>query len=177
MTPGLLRRFAGDESGVSAIEFAFIAPILIVFYFGMAETCQLLIAKRRVNHSAAAVADLVSQTQGATKKQFLDDKLLAGRTIMSPFPDTAMTMRLTSVTKGPGSDPATVDWSYPAGGPTKGATFTPATPLNPGESVIVAQATYNYTSAIGYFLPGVKVLTHKAELRPRKEDTIACSDC
>jgi Flp pilus assembly protein TadG len=177
MRAAFLRRFAADARGVSAIEFAFIAPILIVFYFGMAETCQLLIAQRRVNHSAAAVADLVSQTQGATTKAALDDRLLAGQTIMAPFPQAGMTMRLTSVTKGAGTAPATVDWSYPAGGLSKGATFTPSTPLNAGESVIVAQATYNYTSAIGYFLPGVQVLTHKAELRPRKEDTIACTNC
>jgi Flp pilus assembly protein TadG len=172
-----LGRFARDRRGVSAVEFAFIAPILIVFYFGMAETCQLLIAKRRVNHSAAAVADLVSQPEGATTKALLDDRLRAARTILSPFPHAGLKIQLTSVTKGAGTAPATVDWSYPAGGPVKGATFTPATPLNAGESVIVAQATYNYTSAIGYFLPGVKVLTHKAELRPRKEDTIICTDC
>ena len=173
-----LAAFAADRRGVSAIEFAFIAPILIVFYFGMAETCQLLIAKRRVNHAAAAVADLVSQTRGAATTADLDDKLLAAKTILAPFPSSAMTLRLISVTKEAGSTGQTkVDWSYPAGGPAKGAPFTPATPLNAGESVIVAQASYAYESSIGYFLPGVRTLTHKAELRPRREDTISCSGC
>ena len=177
---GLLRRFTADQRGVSAIEFAFIAPILIVFYFGMAETCQLLIAKRRVSHAGAAVADLVSQTQTAsTTRAALDDKLLAGRTIMTPFAATPLTIKLSSVTaRNPtaGGDPM-VYWSYPAGGRAKDSTFRVATPLNAGESVIVAEVSYNYTSAIGYFIPGVKQLTHKAELRPRKQDAIACSDC
>lgn len=174
------RRFAADRRGVSAIEFAFIAPILIVFYFGMAETCQLLMAKRKISHAGAAVADLVSQTPTATTtKESLDDKLLAAQTIVAPFNGSALTIRLTSVTSRnptPGGAPM-VDWSYPAGGRAKDSTFTPATPLNTGESVILAEVTYNHTSSIGYFIPGVKTLTHKAELRPRKVDAIACSNC
>lgn len=175
----LARRFARDERGVSAIEFAFIAPILILFYFGMAETCQLLMAKRRISHAGAAVADLVSQSKSPTTKSALDDKLLAAQSIVYPFATTTLKIQLTSVTaRNPtaGGDPM-VDWSYPAGGRAKDSTFKPATPLNPGESVIVAEVTYGYSSSIGYFIPGVKSLTHKAELRPRKEDLIACSDC
>lgn len=175
-----LRRFAGDERGVSAIEFAFIAPILIVFYFGMAETCQLLIAKRRVSHSGAAVADLVSQSQTPTvDKLTLDELTGAARTIMAPFPTPPLKIQLTSVTaRNPTAGGAPlVDWSHPAGGRVKDSAFTPSTPLATGESVIVAEVTYDYTSSIGYFIPGVKRMTHKAELRPRRHDRINCSDC
>lgn len=177
-----LRRFAGDRGGVSAIEFAFIAPILIIFYFGMAETCQLLMAKRKISHAGAAVADLVSQTQlASTSTTELSDVLLAGKTIVSPFPagPSVLKIQLISATaRNPtaGGDPM-VDWSYPAGGPAKDATVKVSTPLNAGESVIMAEVTYGYSSPIGYFIPGVKTLTHKAELRPRKQDQIACSDC
>ena len=34
---GLLTRLRGDRRGVSAVEFALIAPVIIVFYFGLAE--------------------------------------------------------------------------------------------------------------------------------------------
>ena len=175
-----LQRFAADRSGVSAIEFAFIAPILIVFYFGMAETCQLLMAKRRVSHAGAAVADLVSQSDTpATTKAALDDRLLAAQSIMAPFPTSTLTIRLTSVTARnptPGGPPL-VDWSHPAGGRAKNTPLTPSTPLSAGESVIMAEVTYGYTSSIGYFIPGVRQMTHKAELRPRKHDKISCTDC
>jgi Flp pilus assembly protein TadG len=175
----LLARFARDRRGVSAIEFAFIAPILIVFYFGMAETCQLLIAKRKISHSAAAVADLVSQSGSATtNKANLDELMLAAGTIVSPLPQSSLNMRLISVVRGTGTSPqTTVEWSHPAGGPVKGSNYTTSTPLNPGESLIVATVSYGYTSPVGYFIPGVKTLTHKAELRPRKQDLIRCSDC
>ncbi|MBW3558399.1 MAG: pilus assembly protein [Proteobacteria bacterium] len=184
-----LRRFACDDRGVSAIEFAFIAPILIVFYFGMAEVCQLLIAKRRVSHSGAAVADLVSQTDAPfTTKDELRDQMLAAESVMAPFPTAPLTMRVFSVTKETASTGLIkVDWSCegvlgevptcPSGARPKASTFAPATPLNPGESLIVAELSYNYSSSIGYFIPGVKVMKHKAELRPRKQDVIGCTDC
>lgn len=177
-TSGCLARFGRDRRGVAAIEFAFIAPILIIFYFGMAETCMLLMAKRRVNHAASAVADLVSQTNGATNKATLDLQLMAGNVILSPFPTTGFNIRLISVTKETVTEPQVkVDWSYPAGGPAPGSVYAPGTPLSPGESVVVAVATYDYQSSIGYFIPGVRQMTQKAELRPRKEDTVACTDC
>lgn len=172
-------RFGRDERGVSAIEFAFIAPILILFYFGMAETCQLLMAKRRISHAGAAVADLVSQSRNPTLKADLDDRLLAAQSIVYPFNTASLKIQLTSATaRNPttGGDPL-VDWSHPAGGRAKDSPFKVATPLNPGESVIVAEVTYDYSSSIGYFIPGAKRLTHKAELRPRREDVITCSDC
>jgi Flp pilus assembly protein TadG len=175
----LARRFGCDERGVSAVEFAFIAPLLILFYFGMAETCQLLMAKRRISHAGAAVADLVSQGKGPALKADLDDKLLAAQSIVYPFPTTSLRIQLTSVrARNPtaGGDPM-VDWSYPAGGRAKDSTFAVGTPLNPGESVIVAEVTYSYNSSIGYFIPAAKALTYKAEYRPRREDYITCTDC
>ena len=36
MSPRMLRRLFRDERGVSAVEFAMIAPIMIFFYFGLA---------------------------------------------------------------------------------------------------------------------------------------------
>jgi Flp pilus assembly protein TadG len=170
-----LRAFAADQSGVSAIEFAFVAPLLIIFYFGMAETCQLLMAQRRVNHSAAAVADLVSQAN-AVDSTSLTDIGRIGRTIMSPFPLASHNVRITSVVAGTGGA-TTVAWSYPAGGPSAGSAITIGTPLAAGESVIVADASYSYVSSIGYFIPAAKALSHRAELRPRRTSSISCAGC
>ena len=98
-------------------------------------------------------------------------------------------MRVFSVTRTTASTgEIKIDWSCEGGQPelnpvcpssarAKGTVFAPSTPLNPGESVIVAEVIYNYTSSVGYFIPGVKEMRHKAELRPRKQDTIACGDC
>ncbi|MDP2765777.1 MAG: pilus assembly protein, partial [Brevundimonas sp.] len=47
MRRGIFRRLSGDERGVSAVEFAMLAPVLIAFYFGMAEFCQGFMAQKR----------------------------------------------------------------------------------------------------------------------------------
>ena len=46
--PRFARRFLGDRRGVSAIEFAFIAPVMILMYFGVAELTQGMMAERRM---------------------------------------------------------------------------------------------------------------------------------
>ncbi|MBP8248028.1 MAG: pilus assembly protein, partial [Phenylobacterium sp.] len=58
-----LRRFRDDREGVSAVEFALIAPIMILFYFGMAEICQGFMAQKRTQHVASTIADLVAQRE------------------------------------------------------------------------------------------------------------------
>ena len=50
-----LKGFARDRRGVSAIEFAFIAPVLIMIYFSVAELCEAMLAQRKVAHAASAV--------------------------------------------------------------------------------------------------------------------------
>ena len=67
-----LRRFARDCRGVSAIEFAIIAPLLITFYLGMAETTQAMMAKRKASHVASAIGDLIAQDQSVTDAEIAD---------------------------------------------------------------------------------------------------------
>ena len=78
---GFLSRLAGDRRGVSAVEFALIAPLMIAFYFGLAEFCQGYMSQKRLAHSASAIADLVAQTDVVTKDE-TDDILAIGATIM-----------------------------------------------------------------------------------------------
>ncbi|MCC7266817.1 MAG: pilus assembly protein, partial [Caulobacteraceae bacterium] len=43
----MLKNLFKDIRGVSAIEFAFVAPVMILFYLGMAELTMGLMAERR----------------------------------------------------------------------------------------------------------------------------------
>ena len=61
MRRGLFSRLGRDERGVSAVEFAMLAPVLIGFYFGMAEFCQGFMAQKRMGHVTSMVADLVAR--------------------------------------------------------------------------------------------------------------------
>lgn len=54
-------KFEGDESGVAAMEFAIIAPLIIGLYLGLAELASALSVERRISHSASVGGDLTTQ--------------------------------------------------------------------------------------------------------------------
>ena len=173
----LIRRLTGDDRGVSAIEFAMIAPVLIAFYMGMTEFCQGFMAQKRMGHVSAMVADLVSQEETVTPAM-LDDVFDVGGLIMKPFPTAALKQRVSSVTRTAGI--ARVDWSRGDGMTARGKNSVvtlPASLIDDGESVIVAEVTYDYDSAADYLMPGLTRFSHTYYLRPRTVDKTTCTDC
>ncbi|MFC3208680.1 TadE/TadG family type IV pilus assembly protein [Aquamicrobium soli] len=54
-------RFARDRRGVAAIEFAFLAPVLLGMYFVTMEISQAIETNKKVSRVASMVADLVTQ--------------------------------------------------------------------------------------------------------------------
>lgn len=177
---GLFGRFGAfrrDQRGVSAVEFALIAPFLILIYFGLAELSQGLMAKRRVSHAASAVGDLVGQTESLNNAQ-KNDIFAAASNIVSPFPTAPLKLRITSIT-GNASGAPRVDWSD--GSPGLEAydhcAVVPSFPTGlitaAGENVIMAEATYTYTSPVAQVLPNGLTFTERFFLRPRKVSRVS----
>jgi Flp pilus assembly protein TadG len=61
------RRLFGDKSGVAAIEFGFIAPLMFMMLVGTVELAQLITVDRRVTVVASTTADLVAREQNINK--------------------------------------------------------------------------------------------------------------
>lgn len=174
---GLLYRLTGDERGVSAVEFALLAPVMIAFYFGMAEFCQGFMAQKRMGHVSAMVADLVAQEETVGTAN-LDDIFQIGGLIMKPFPTAALKQRVSSVTQTAGV--AKVTWSRGSGMAGRAVNETivlPAGLISNGESIIVSEATYDYDSPVDYLMPEVTRFSHIYYLRPRTVDNVTCTNC
>ncbi len=177
MSRSLFRRLAGDERGISAVEFALLAPVLIAFYLGMAEFCQGYMAQKRMGHVSAAVADLVAQEETVTAAN-LDDIFDIGGLIMKPFSTATLKQRISSVTRTGTS--VKVDWSRGDGltALAVGSTVTvPADILSDGQSLIISEATYDYDSPADYLMPGLTKFAHTYYLRPRVTDKTLCPNC
>lgn len=170
-----LRRFGRDGSGVSAVEFALLAPVLILIYCGLAEFCQAYMAQRRMGHATSQVADIVAQYQ-AVDADLIDDTFAIGGLVLAPFPDTPLKLRVTSIMRGT-DGVARVTWSRGSGMSKRSGTMTvPAGLIENGESIIMSEGTYDYVSPLNTVL-GSKQFSHTYWLRPRLVSTITCSNC
>jgi Flp pilus assembly protein TadG len=160
--PRLLRRFARSRSGVAAVEFAFILPIMLLGYFGMTEVTSAYSAQRKLTLLSRTLADLVSRTTNLTDNG-RDEIFRAARAIMHPFDGTGVNMTITSVVViGVPNGPAVtgmVCWSDRSGGGARQRTPGEIVPVppgfdTPGRAYIMATASSVYTPTIGYAITG-----------------------
>ena len=170
-----LRKLGRDRRGVSAVEFALIAPAMVASYFGMAEITQALLAERKAAHAASAIGDLVSQSSSVSSSDITDIFSIAA-TIMQPYSTTTLKMRVSSVTAD-GAGVAKVDWSSGSGltALTSGSTVIdiPGGVISAGQSVVMSEVTYSYDSPVDMMMPNAVTFSRKFYLRPRKSDKVA----
>jgi len=178
---GFLPRLARDTRGLSAVEFALLAPVLITMYFGIAEVGQAFMAQKRQAHVASMVADLVAQTDVVTVDG-MEDVFAAGALVIKPFAATNLTVRVTSVTR----DSKGVDrvvWSRGSGIAPRGTDSVVSGPAIPagmianGESLVMSETSYNYISPVKRFIPAPMVFKGAFFLLPRRVSVVGCSDC
>ena len=163
-----------DQRGVSAVEFALLAPIMIAFYFGMCEMAQAFMVQKRMGHVASTIADLAAQDEVLMPAE-INDLFAAGQTIMRPYSVTPLAQRLNGVTVN-SSGQARVIWSRGAGmtaRATASVVILPSGIAANGESVVMSEVTYRFTSPITAFLPEPLNFTRTYYLRPRRSDSVA----
>jgi Flp pilus assembly protein TadG len=183
----MIRRFRRDQRGVSALEFAFIAPILIAFYFGMAEITQAIIAQRRTMNTASGIGDLVAQADGSITAANVSDIMNMSNVLMYPYPTTGTALQICiySILSDPTTGKKTVDWfrSQNESTATCSKSDTSISSLStgviaPGQSVIMARVKYTYTPTTQILIGKVAPLfTRTYYLRPRRAAAITCADC
>lgn len=177
------KRFAQDGRGVSAIEFALVAPVLILLYLGMAELTLGMMASRRVSHLAATIGDLAAQSQTLTPDN-ITDLWAIGSNMLDPFPTdgTSLRMRVTSVTMSSDKTPkAKVDWSqskntskYKKGDELPAITTDQ---ISANESLILTEVEYSYDSPLGNFIKTGTVFKETYTHHPRNGAMVACPLC
>jgi len=175
----LLRRLrlVRDRSGIAAVEFALVLPILLTLFLGSYELSSLLLAYLKLESAAESAADLVAQTVTGTVLQSTDFTNITNAVdqIMVPFATSGNSMKIAyaSVTYNTGSP--VINWHTEVhGAPAISVSSLPhgAAATNMGtnstaDSVVVAQVTYSYASPITYALATSYTLTEAAYVRPR----------
>ncbi len=169
----LLRRFRGSESGVSAVEFALIAPVMVLLYLGMVEISMALSADRKVTNSASAIADLVAQDDVITDAEMVNI-LDSSAAIIAPFDVANYSVRISSVSMSLTGD-VEVDWSDARGMVARAPGSQPGLPdgvLSAGRSVIWVEVFYDYEAPFRE-ITGDFTIEEEFFLRPRQSLSVA----
>ena len=163
----LARRARRDTSGVAALEFALLLPVMLLMYFASAEVTKGVLASRKVTVATRALSDLLGQQASSVNDTVLANIFASASPVMSPFPTTnllSMTLSSIKFVAQPGN-PANFDaftaWSASStSNPLRPCTvkLTPvansAAPTPNGVpqglygagTVVVADVTYSYPS-------------------------------
>ena len=150
----LIEYLKRHDSGVAAIEFAVVMPLLLVLSFGALELTMKILAAQKVEKLAATTADVVAQAEVATVTG-MDQLLSATTDIMEPFDFGADgVVIVSSVYRDAGSANAVNNWRHSGGGTLVETSQLGAVGgtadlpdgfvLNEKENVIVAEVYYNY---------------------------------
>ncbi|MBK8197288.1 MAG: pilus assembly protein [Acidobacteria bacterium] len=163
-----------NEKGVSAVEFALIAPLMVLIYFGCIELSLLMRVDRRVTTTASSLGDLTARLVTVSDAD-MQELFNAATVTMQPYSLANARMRITSVVDN-GDGQTRVAWSdgYHMTPYSTNALITVPAGLVPSPgSVIVSEVEYNYESNIGFVLDTSQTLKDVFYLRPRRVTQIA----
>ena len=169
----IVRRLGRDRSGLSAIEFALIAPLMLTCLVGSVEVSNGMLASRKVTQTTSTLADLVSQATAVTTND-INDIFAAGIAVMEPIDAQGIRMRITCI-QADLNGVTRVSWSDGRNMPARsvGASITvPAGMVSAGTSVIFSEIEFDYRSTFGRFLTDGITIRDQFYLRPRRSLTV-----
>ncbi|NVK36203.1 MAG: pilus assembly protein [Rhodobacteraceae bacterium] len=138
-----------DHRGVAAVEFALLAPILIILLIGTAETVTSLNHSRKVDQVTSTVSDLVAQVKSVSSSD-LNDIMKVSSYIMYPYSSNGLKIIVASVTFDDKGKPTT-DWFKSNSGSNMGWARHAKPPFDipeslvvPNSSIVVSQTSYTH---------------------------------
>lgn len=179
-----LNTFQKNSEGTAAIEFAFIAPLMLATYFGTLEVSRLYIAKNKVETVTETISDLVAQGKTTTKQE-LADIFSIGSKALSFKESLEYNVVVTAIETQPdnsGTPVSRVIWSESKKGTKKHAVNSIVNDLPAGlarnfETIIMTELYYEHTALFEYFIKGPKSFDRRFYSKPRYTASIPCNDC
>lgn len=188
-----LRAFARSAAGVSAIEFALVAPILILLLLGVSDFVPSFVARLKAAHANGSFGDLVAQSSALQPADLAADYAAAAE-VMAPYDGSTLNLRITNIYSD-GKGHALVYWSCgqgalpplaanvrvtstPTGVPVSSLLYlkksvlslTGVLPVPDGTntSYVMSESNYSYTAPAQFALVGSQTMTSVVYLYPRQ---------
>ncbi len=174
-------RFGRCARGIAAVEFAFIAPVMLVMLLGAVEVTRAVSIDRRLSLVTATVADLVSREQELTAPDITAIYDIVAE-VMSPFETTPLSMSIIPVKS---RDGGTVSYVAPQNVPSFNNGAQPGkcdpVPIPPGllnsasetsDIVILVKASYAYRPLFMGTIMSSANWQEQAFSKPRKRSCV-----
>jgi Flp pilus assembly protein TadG len=145
------------QRGVSAVEFALIAPLMVLMLFGAAEASLAVTVDRKTTLAASTLGDLAAQTDLVTCNE-LNQIGAVTRQVFEPYSGTNATMVVASLVLVGGSPQ--VEWSrYLRTDSVSGSVL--CDPVPPDHSLYAGKTV---TVDVGLFAPGGGLVVGDVEM-------------
>jgi Flp pilus assembly protein TadG len=174
-----IARFRRDSRGVSAVEFAFVFPVMVVLFLGGTAMTQGVVLKRKTTLVTRTVGDLVSQYTQIVNTD-MAAIMSAATAVIQPYDSGPLNVIVSSVAIDAAGN-ATIAWSDASSNTTAHTVNTPVTlptgiggVANANTTVIWAEGAYTYTLPVGSGVLNMTTmpLSEQFYLRPRRIATI-----
>lgn len=159
--------FRSARQGFVALEFALIAPVMLMLFFGVVELSDAYAANAKVSTVVGTAADLPAQEKQLCNAE-VTDIFKALDAIIFPYPAEDLGVVISSIAVVSGS--TRVQWSDAHNASPRGVNSMVTIPSNlitPGGSVIMAEVTYTYHSPAGHLIPTSVNMSKKYYVQPR----------
>ena len=162
------RELLVDRSGLAAVEFAMIIPLMLLLFFGTDEFSSGVAVNRKVTLMARTLSDLTSQNISVTDAQFTNF-FNASSAIMTPYPSAPVNATISELYIDPATKAARVQWSKGGAPRGVGTTVTIPTALQVGGTYLIfSEVSYAFVPTIGYVLKNSITLRDYTYTRPRQ---------
>ena len=166
--------FAKARSGLAAVEFAMLLPIMMTLYLGCVEITTAVATQRKVTLTARALADLSSQFTSIANAD-MSNILNASGDIIVPYA-AANLQAVVSELSIDGQGQATVVWSDTLNGTARSVgsvVNVPSSLATANSYLILGEAAYSYNPTYGYVMTGTVSLSDQIYMRPRQSSSVA----
>ncbi|WP_157944683.1 TadE/TadG family type IV pilus assembly protein [Mangrovicella endophytica] len=174
-----LLAFLRDKRALGAVEFALIAPFMLILYMTGSEVSIAITLNRKVQHASSTINDLITQSSDVTTDD-VNGIFNIAASIVQPYDSSLLKVRVSSI-KIDATGKQTVEWSVGRGLTKLAAKSSYVLPTQfsgyINKYIMVAETAYDYTPLGGYGLTNVINMGETSYLNPRLGDKVTCGNC
>jgi Flp pilus assembly protein TadG len=168
-------RLPVDTSGIAAVEFAMLLPLMLMIFFGTIQVSTAVAVDRKVSLVARTLSDLISQAAGVASTDFTNAYGITAA-ILYPYANTPLQAKITEIYIDKTTLAPKIVWVSASNATAHSCSDTvsvPSTLLIADTYLVLSEATYNYQPIVGYdihvkFVSSSYPLSDSMFTRPRQ---------